>query len=157
MRSGLHCPFSRTFMDPDPHCTHFGSQPRVELIAPDEVEGICSARRNRKSPPFKIEMYLRSIDVLADIQTQPAKEQLGIDGQPAGAELVPRIAVLLKDEDARDELRSTFGEVQGSGKISQAPPRMKMSVCIGRIQPQTKTDDRRVLPWQPACPTARLE
>jgi hypothetical protein len=84
---------------------HFGGQPGIELSAADHAQGVSARQRQAEAPTGKVKMRLTGINVrdFGNIKPQSLKQDFGVNGQRASAELVARVVSLLEDQYARLE------------------------------------------------------
>ena len=100
--------------DVDARGARLACQPGIKLLTADDAQDVRLAGRNDKAHPAKIEMDLGGIDMrdLGHVQAQTLEDDLRIRCQGASAQLVPRVAGLLEEQDARNQLRGVHGQVQ---------------------------------------------
>lgn len=122
IRTRFHSAGLHTFANLDAREVCLRGQPGIEFVAPDDAEGVCAARGYDEALAREIEVRFGRVDVgdFRDIQSKALKENFGIACQPAGAELVTRVAGLLEDKDARRQLGRQLREMERSGEASRS-------------------------------------
>src|SRR5689334_10645484 len=96
----------------------FSCQPVVKLITTDDSQSMPARETDCQSFCFERKMDAVGIHMrdFAHIQTQPLKDDLGIDDEAASAKLEARITCFFQDQDAGRELWKVTRKMKCSGE-----------------------------------------
>lgn len=96
----------------------FSRQPGIKFITPDDSQSMPAWNTHVHSPCLKIKMNALSIHMrdFAHIQTEPLKNNLGVDDQSTRAKFGPRITRFFQDQDAGCKSREVARNMKSRGE-----------------------------------------